>query len=830
MNHYTKLAIHYLKMNKRRSVITILGVVLTTTLLVIFLNLAYLALLHERSECRENGDYEMVFFTQSEEQAKHLLEDERIQSAYIGPYYYKDIHGVKEETLYQNSLYVNVTHPYAIERVFARLCSDYGLDGEINTMVAATYFQGSAKDGMVVGILFVLWIAYIMTIFGVGIVRNSIQLNALEHIRDYGNLRCIGATKGQLKGIIYLQGAVLELLGIAVGVLLGAGISMAAAAGLKWQLGFQPFIILLVLIFFMGDLYFTMGENSKLITKMSPVSAIRGEYRIRKEKLQVHKSKLLIKLMGVDGDYAYKSLMRNPKRFYRTVAAMAIGIAMIMTWTGIWNSVVYMSKAELEPYKYYQLYLNNSLNITERIEEVQATLPSTDLLEEVTKIPEVTESRRSYVADVWVADVEEVYGHYTEEYQELSYRELFLSGGLDAYRNALEQEGEGADLWQSQCANLLMPQTVYGYEENEIKRCQAALTAGSLDISEHGLILVNPTNTFWVDEEDGYSYQKVTTRDYQVGDTIDFVNMKRFREMMEQRISEIQTQWEESQKALEQEYKNAAEKESEFELKLQRLEADAYNQRKIAAYECWQELMESGDYETYTIEAILSENPNGTVNEYLYDEESIFILPMEQYYALTGTDETMTTGVLYHLEQYGDSTKLWDVWLEIIDAIMPEDGYYDNAYCVYSNYLDAKDLQKSYQQPMLVSALIIVFVIIMASLNFINATASNLHLRKREFAQLRVIGASKERITRMAVLEGIITTVIADGIGIGLGIMISMWLSYYIGQVIEMPYQFSYLAVVLCVIGSFLLLVGSVYVPMKSITRGMIEDLVSGGD
>ena len=55
MDNYCKLAIRYLKMNRRRSVITILGVVITTTLLVTFLNMAYLALIQSRNSYRESG-------------------------------------------------------------------------------------------------------------------------------------------------------------------------------------------------------------------------------------------------------------------------------------------------------------------------------------------------------------------------------------------------------------------------------------------------------------------------------------------------------------------------------------------------------------------------------------------------------------------------------------------------------------------------------------------------------------------------------------------------------------------------------------------------------
>ena len=202
---------------------------------------------------------------------------------------------------------------------------------------------------------------------------------------------------------------------------------------------------------------------------------------------------------------------------------------------------------------------------------------------------------------------------------------------------------------------------------------------------------------------------------------------------------------------------------------------------------------------------------------------------MEQYYALTGTDESMSTGIQYHLERYKENAKLWDIWMEMTEIVDPSEGVNDIK-CAWSSYLLEKDYETYMQQPLLIAVLILTFIIIMSALNFINATASNLHLRKKEFAQLQVVGASKKRIMKMTLLEGIITTIAADILGIGLGILLSAWLSYYMGQVMEIPYRFPYPVILLCIAGSFLLLVGSVYVPMRSLTKGLVENLTSSGD
>ena len=305
--------------------------------------------------------------------------------------------------------------------------------------------------------------------------------------------------------------------------------------------------------------------------------------------------------------------------------------------------------------------------------------------------------------------------------------------------------------------------------------------------------------------------------------------------MMEPKLQEIDTQRDEEQARLREQYTDT-EDANKLDNELWLAESQAECNRRDAAYACWKTLMDEGDYRTYTIEAILSEDPNAAASideELYYIGDCKLILPMEQYYSITGTDESMSTGIQYHLESDREATRLNEIWNEMWDAVdNGEDTSqsYANQLVSVSEYLWTVEEIRSMQTPLLIAVLILIFIILMSALNFINATASNLHLRRKEFAQLQVIGASKKRIMKMTLMEGIITTLIADLCGVFLGVGISIWLNYYIGQVWDMPYHFPYVAVAVCVIGSFLLMVGSIYVPMRSLTGEMISDLTSGGD
>lgn len=818
MDNYRKLAIRYLNMNKRRSAIAIFGVIVTTVILFTFLNVMCGLLENERKKEREERDYEMVFFLQSEEQGEQILSDHRVKSAYIGPYYQWSYSTDSDELVHENTLYVNVTQPYRINAIFNDICRDYGVEGEINDWLASLYFQGKDEEGMVAAALFVLLIAYIFAIFGVGIVRNAIQLCALENIRDYGNLRCIGASKGQLKGIIYLQGAVLELIGIGIGIIVGTIVSYVVGTVFQMTFGFHLIGVILILIVFMGDLYFTMGENSKLITGMSPLSAIRGEYRIKKEKIKLREHNLFGKILGVDGDYAYKSLMRNRKRFFRTVAAMVFGIAMFIGIAGAVNSINQMIKGQLADYRYYQIYFEHRLGPGETIEEIQAGLPSSKQLERLTQLEEVTEAKRSYSCDIWLADTEDYYRHYTEEFLTTTYGGDTMARIHEVYQSASETEGKARTI------EPLAAIECYGYDETDYERYETALVEGTLDVSDHGVVIVNQGKMEKLEELTeslAIEYVEATITDYHVGDTIQIVNMERFGDM-------VQTEWErldkEAEEREEQLRKELAGNEQEFNQQVEELEKEIYLEKKIARYNCWQELISQGDYETYTIEGIVNADVNRSGSYFR------IILPLEQYFAMTGTDETMNTGMQFHFDKIpmnkNLSTMCFEILLEGMD-VNADDNYIG---LDYPDYVWLIDELMNMKKGIFFVLLIVIFVVLMASLNFINATASNLHLRKKEFAQLRVIGTSKERLMKMVLLEGVITTVIANILGILLGTGLCIYVFYFVNMVAGLEFHFPWLASLGCIIGSFLLLCGAIYVPMRKLSQSMVEDLTTGGD
>ena len=90
MNDYRQMSIKYLQLNKRRSLVTVLGVAIAVAVLYAILNMGLCRLLQQRRQLREEMDYEIVFLTETEEQIRGITADQRVKSSSVGEYFYWD--------------------------------------------------------------------------------------------------------------------------------------------------------------------------------------------------------------------------------------------------------------------------------------------------------------------------------------------------------------------------------------------------------------------------------------------------------------------------------------------------------------------------------------------------------------------------------------------------------------------------------------------------------------------------------------------------------------------------------------------------------------------
>lgn len=807
MTDYKKLALYYLKAGKRRCIVTIVGVMITVAVLYTALNFGYSYVLQTRQEVRKEADYEIVFLSEDTDRLAQIAADDRVLQAYSGAYSGEEYVSDEErfvEVNYKNALYVNIRHPYQMESVMEAMKADYGVDARLNNELAVLYLQDS--DGLLgVVLILVLLVAYIFAIFAVGMIRNTVQMFTLEQVKDYGILRCIGATKGQLNRIIYRMGAGMELTGIAAGVLLGTFVSVILGFLKNVDVGFHIGSVIPILIAYLGDLYFVMQECSKIVTKMSPVSAVRGEYRIKKEKIKIRGNGLMGRLFGIEGAYARKSVLRNSGRFAKTVTAMMLSITATVICLSTWGMVRDTKKNIDDMYGRYleENQYQSPASIFSDVESIQGEyLPSVEEIKENSLHYYVTETKMVYSARGNLVDPETYYGKLNKDYAE----QTSLGSGIEAMmqrwreRNTKEYS-EKDDVEYEKAVDSLDSSfiSIEGCDQNDLDYLSGFIESGTAALDDDGILVVGGGSVmdYSGSYDDGVTLYDLgkhfDTYDLQVGDTIQLVDYreykKRYQDAYEKMMAESVLV--SSEKDADGEY--VSEERATKEGRSTGLE------QYVIAERIRQELIVEGYYRTYTVQGVLD------FGDQIIPEWADIYMKRDSYFDLTGFDEQDMTGVKYAID-------LDSVPISYFDMLSSDltDVLYGYAYA---------------RNVMRYALAFAAFIFILSSVNIINTTAGNLHMRRKELAQLRVLGMSRKRLIHTVMLEGVMATALSNILGFLFGTIFTIYIYEYLSMLLYIKPTIAWWAFGVGFAASALVICGSIYVSLRDLPVDIVDDL-----
>lgn len=814
MTDYKKLAAYYLKASKKRCVITIIGVMITVIVLYAGLNIFYSYMLQQQKDVRKEADYEIVFLTDDQETLSQIASDDRVTQAYTGKYVvseWETINGTDGkyvEKIYDNALYVNTGHPYKMAKIMEEMTTDYGVNAELNWNLSTWYLQ-DMDEGFAVILIVVLLVAYIFAIFAVGVIRNTIQMFTLEQVKDYGILRCIGATKGQLSGIIYRMGAMLEIAGLLAGIVMGGIVSMILGFIFKISAGFHIIPMIPILITYLGDMYFVMRENAKLVTKMTPVSAVRGEYRIKKEKLRRHGGGLMGKIFGIEGAYARKSVLRNKGRFIKTVTAMVFSISAIVLICSCWGQLRKYWKSTDEKFGDYQINLTSYSSATTSLEEAQSTLPSVEVFRELSRNNSVEESKKVYGCKADLVDTDSYTGKITDEFR----TKVTMGHYYGVYMDKLNETDGTSDDKDPEATggvaeSMVNSTDVIGCDDSDLNDLTKYLKAGTTELSENGILVVagGSFNSWDLEETEDTNdtlYDKTyhfDTYHFELGDTVQLVDFALYQKECLKAKEKIDQEYEKLQETATEDGDSEGSTVGNGEDRTSvRQEYAEYKKIK-------DKLIAEGHYKTYKVEGILD------LGTQVFGETADRQIYMRQndYFDLTGYGENDIAGMKYKVNLDSVSaSSVTDMLSYIGDSLYGE----SMQLCVYL---------KSFVRYAIVAVL---FIFVLSSVNIVNTTAGNLHLRRKEFAQLRVIGMSRKRLLKTVMLEGVMTTVVANVLGFIIGIGLSYGVFMYLNMVIEAGKSIAWWAFGVGLVASGLIICGSIWLGIRDLPVAMVEDL-----
>ena len=317
------------------------------------------------------------------------------------------------------------------------------------------------------------------------VIKNSFSISLTEKTRELGMIASVGATAKQIRKSIFFEGAVLGLISIPLGIVIGIvaiGIVLAIVNGIinsgdsplidnfKLQLTISWGAIIVAIIVSIVMIIISLIRPSYRAGKISPIDAIResSDVKVKKNKHKHKEYKLTKKLFGIEGVIARKNFKRSRKRYRTTIFSIFLSIILFISMNAFAESVFGLSSLEYSDSRInLTVYSNNQTE-----EEKEAYF---NKIKDLEGIKEYMILKNTYVH----IDNPNIYTKQALEYysEEVNTILLIYSLGDEAYKNYVAELGLDYEEVKDK-AILSDTRILYEYEEGRdgVKRVETNLT------------------------------------------------------------------------------------------------------------------------------------------------------------------------------------------------------------------------------------------------------------------------------------------------------------------------------------------------------------------
>ena len=595
-------------------------------------------------------------------------------------------------------------------------------EGLLRLLGASSYSNINITLLLIVGL-----VASLVIIATIATIYNSFSIAISERKKQFAILNSIGATKSQIMKFVFLEGFLVSIVGIPIGLLSGTVaidivfkviktfFKTSMFGELDLRVVFSPIVLILSTLVILLTIFISALIPAINAAKISPLEAIKNSSNLKVGKIKI--SKLVKKIFKTEGELAYKNLRRNKGKFRITLFSLVISIVIFISFNGFVDMFVEANQINYGSITNdLTLYENNLLTK----EEVQKTI---DELKKINGLKDVAIDK-GYNLNVHV-DEKNINKDLRESLKQSDY---------------VDMDNSNYNFINSR---LYIP----GYFSiSNIK-----LSEGKFDRktakAENGVILVR------------YSYQeslakkgKVVLSNYKVGDTLNCT------------ITSY----------------DSDEKESEKEVKL-----------KILAI----------------TDEILTGNQQ-------YPETSFGVVAYDDLIPSLGiTDDKSSSNLYYVATNQEKSTR------DEVKKVAEENNL---------SVIDSIDEAQKLEQTMNVMKIFVYGFIVVISLvsvtNIINTISTNINLRKREFAIIKSIGVTPQGFKKMIYMESILYGILSLLYGIPIGICMNVLMNKILEGVITVQTLIPYKAILICVVAIFIITFIASYIPLKKISKENIID------
>ena len=246
-----------------------------------------------------------------------------------------------------------------------------------------------------------------IVLFSVVVIYNIFQVGIAQKVQEYGKIKALGATRKQMKQLIFREGILLAVPSIPLGLLFGFLIAKVSfnwlveqgnlvSSGIKnHQVPLFSLTIMLICIFVSFlTVVLALRKPMKIVSRISPIEATRYLDGSKTQKQGRRKGRKDVTVFSM----AMANVTGNPKRTIATILTMGLSCVLFVIIANYVGNIDTEHEARLSVnHGQFELQLDYSAEYDERYPENNLDMILTDdplndsLIEEIKRIPGVTD-------------------------------------------------------------------------------------------------------------------------------------------------------------------------------------------------------------------------------------------------------------------------------------------------------------------------------------------------------------------------------------------------------------------------------------------------------
>ena len=246
-----------------------------------------------------------------------------------------------------------------------------------------------------------------IVLFSVVVIYNIFQVGIAQKVQEYGKIKALGATRKQMKQLIFREGILLAVPSIPLGLLFGFLIAKVSfnwlveqgnlvSSGIKnHQVPLFSLTIMLICIFVSFlTVVLALRKPMKIVSRISPIEATRYLDESKTQKQGRRKGRKDVTVFSM----AMANVTGNPKRTIATILTMGLSCVLFVIISNYVGNIDTEHEARIAiNHGQFELQLDYSRNYDEAYPENNLDTILTDnplndsLIEEIKSIPGVTD-------------------------------------------------------------------------------------------------------------------------------------------------------------------------------------------------------------------------------------------------------------------------------------------------------------------------------------------------------------------------------------------------------------------------------------------------------